>query len=207
MKMDNALLGITIYGDKKSGNCYKIQLVCALLSIDYDWIDVDILANECQTPAFKKLNPNAKIPLLVLSNGKTISESNAIVNFLAANSDLLPKPAFDLAKVQQWQFFEQYSHEPFIAVARFINKYLGLPAAREQEYLAKQVGGHKALKVMEEQLKKSDYLVGNTMSVADISLFAYTHVAPEGGVNLTIYPAIQAWIERIENQAAYVKMG
>lgn len=198
---------LTIYGDKKSGNCYKLQLTCALLNISYQWIEVDIMANECQSPSFKKLNPNAKIPLLWLSNGHTISESNAIINYLAAGSELLPSDAFTLAKVQQWQFFEQYSHEPYIAVARFINKYLGLPTDRQQEYEAKQLGGHKALQVMEEQLTVSHYLAGDKLSVADISLYAYTHVAHEGGVLLDDYKCIREWMRRIENNDAYIRMG
>jgi glutathione S-transferase len=111
-----------------------------------------------------------------------------------------------LAKVQQWQFFEQYSHEPYIAVARFINKYLGLPKDRKAEYEAKQVGGHKALQVMEEQLKVSQYLAGDQLTVADISLYAYTHVAPEGGVLLDDYKHIGEWMRRIENNSAYVSM-
>lgn len=197
----------TIYGDKKSGNCYKLQLICALLNISYEWVDVDIMANECQSPSFKKLNPNAKIPLLLLSNGQTISESNAIINYLAAGSELLPSDSFTLAKVQQWQFFEQYSHEPYIAVARFINKYLGLPKDRLAEYEAKQVGGHKALQVMEDQLKVSQYLAGDQLTVADISLYAYTHVAPEGGVLLDDYKYIREWMKRIENNDAYCRMG
>jgi glutathione S-transferase len=197
---------LTIYGDKKSGNCYKLQLTCALLNISYQWVDVNIMANECQSPSFKKLNPNEKIPLLLLGNGQTISESNAIINFLAAGSKLLPSDSFMLAKVQQWQFFEQYSHEPYIAVARFINKYLGLPKDRKAEYEAKQVGGHKALQVMEEQLKVSQYLAGDQLTVADISLYAYTHVAPEGGVLLDDYKHIGEWMRRIENNSAYVSM-
>jgi len=198
---------LIVYGDKKSGNCYKIQLVCAFLNIEYKWLDVDIMANECQSPAFIKLNPNAKIPLLLLASDQTISESNAIINYLAAGSTLVPTDSFLLAKVQQWQFFEQYSHEPYIAVARFINKYLGLPKDREQEYKAKQLGGHEALRIMDGQLKQSDYLVGNTMTVADISLFAYTHVAPQGGVSLGDYPNIQRWIQRIEAENGFMKMG
>lgn len=206
METTSSIAEFIIYGDQKSGNCYKLQLTCSLLNINYQWIDVDILANECQTSSFKKLNPNAKIPLLLLSNGETISESNAIINYLAAGSKLLPTKPFALAKVQQWQFFEQYSHEPFIAVARFINKYLGLPEDRKKEYEAKQLGGHKALRVMEDQLKKTDYLVGEHLTTADISLFAYTHVAPEGGVLLDDYPYIRAWISRIEAHDTYIKM-
>lgn len=198
---------IKVYGDKKSGNCYKVQLICELLSLEYQWVDIDILAKETQTQQFLALNPNAKIPLLQLSNDQTLSESNAIINYLAASSKLLPTDAFALAKVQQWQFFEQYSHEPYIAVARFINKYLNLPEARVQEFKDKQVGGHKALAVMEQQLSKSNYLAGHTLSTADISLYAYTHVADEGGFELTDYPYIQAWMKRIENTSGYFIMG
>ena len=195
-----------VYGDRRSGNCYKVQLICALLDIDYQWIDIDILADECQTEAFKNLNPNAKIPLVVIDNEHILSESNAIINYLAYNSGLIPNEPFDLAKMQQWQFFEQYSHEPFIAVARFINKYLGMPSARRQEYASKQLGGHKALHIMEGQLKQTAYLVGDKMSCADISLFAYTHVAHEGGFELDHYPFIQAWIKRVESCEGFVSM-
>ncbi len=196
-----------IYGDRRSGNCYKIQLVCDLLAIEYDWVDVDILAGETKSPEFLKVNPNGKIPCLVLDDGRCLAESNAIVNFLAAESSLSPKDHYQQALVQQWQFFEQYSHEPFIAVARFINKYLGLPKEREAEYLAKQQGGYKALDVMEQQLAKSNFLIGDEFTTADISLFAYTHVAEEGGFDLGKYKAINAWISRIEGQQGFTKMG
>lgn len=196
-----------VYGDKKSGNCYKIQLVCALLDIEYDWVDMDILQNDCQTDEFKTLNPNAKIPLLVLDDGRMLSESNAIINYLASDSELVPSDKYNMAQMQQWQFFEQYSHEPYIAVARFINKYLGLPAERMQEYKDKQAGGCKALDVMEKALKNSEYLVGNSISCADISLYAYTHVADEGGFDLSPYPFVQAWINRIKSHKLYISMG
>ncbi len=195
-----------IYGDLQSGNCYKVKLVCALLDIEYDWIEVDILADETNKPEFLEKNPNGKIPLLELSDGRYLSESNAIINFLAAGSQLLPQDAFALAKVQQWQFFEQYSHEPYIAVARFIAKYLGLPSDRQAEYESKQAGGYKALNVMEEQLKKSQYLAGKSLTTADISLYGYTHVAEEGGFDLTKYPAIQSWLDRIASEPQYVGM-
>ncbi len=195
-----------IYGDIQSGNCYKVKLICALLEIEHDWIEVDILAGDTKKPEFLEKNPNGKIPLLELSNGRYLSESNAIINFLAAGSDLLPQNAFDLAKVQQWQFFEQYSHEPYIAVARFIAKYLGLPSERKAEYESKQAGGYKALNVMEQQLKKSKYLTGNNLTTADISLYSYTHVAGEGGFDLTKYPAIQSWLDRIASKPKYIGM-
>ncbi|WP_421862992.1 glutathione S-transferase family protein [Marinobacter adhaerens] len=186
-----------IYGDPQSGNCYKVQLVCQLLNIDHQWIDVDILAGDTKSDDFLKKNPNGKIPLLELDSGETLSESNAIINYLAFGSDLYPNGRLAQARVLQWQFFEQYSHEPFIAVARFINKYLGLPADKAEKYAAKQTGGHKALHVMEQQLAETPFLAGEKVTTADISLYAYTHVADEGGFKLEAYPAIRAWLDRV----------
>lgn len=165
-----------IYGDTKSGNCYKVQLVCQLLNTDHQWIDVDILAGDTKSDDFLKKNPNGKIPLLELDSGETLSESNAIINYLAFGSDLYPNDGLDQARVMQWQFFEQYSHEPFIAVARFINKYLGLPADKADEYAAKQTGGHKALQVMEQQLAQTLFLTGENVTTADLSLLSLIHI-------------------------------
>lgn len=195
-----------IYGDLMSGNCYKLKLVCDLLQLEHEWQHVDVLREETRAPAFLRLNPNAKVPLLELDDGRTLSESNAILNYLATDSALLPQDSFALAKVLQWQFFEQYSHEPYIAVARFIARYLGLPEERRAEYHAKQPGGHRALAVMELQLQQSDFLVGNQLSTADISLYAYTHIAPEGGFDLADYPAIRAWLARVEAVPGYEPM-
>ncbi|WP_369855379.1 glutathione S-transferase family protein [Candidatus Thalassolituus haligoni] len=195
-----------IYGDSQSGNCYKIQLVCAMLNIPHQWITVDILAGETRSAAFLRKNPNGKIPTLELDDGRTLSESNAIINYLAADSDLLPKDTFTLAKMQQWQCFEQYSHEPYIAVARFIAKYQGMPASRQAEYKAKQSGGYLALGVMEQQLAATPYLCGDQLTNADISLYAYTHVAHEGGFELERYPAIQAWLDRVEATPGFIAM-
>jgi glutathione S-transferase len=186
-----------IYGDAQSGNCYKVQLVCQLLNIEHQWIDVDILAGETKSDDFLKKNPNGKIPLLELDSGETLSESNAIINYLAFGSDLYPNDRLAQARVLQWQFFEQYSHEPFIAVARFINKYLGLPADKAEEYAAKQTGGHKALQVMERQLAQTPFLTGENATTADVTLYGYTHVADEGGFELETYPAIRAWLDRV----------
>jgi len=197
---------VKIYGDIQSGNCYKVKLLCALLDIEHEWIHVDILAGETGTPEFLAKNPNGKIPLLELVDGRCLSESNAILNFLASESDLLPQDNFQLAKVHQWQFFEQYSHEPFVAVARFIAKYLGLPEARRADYESKQEGGNKALSVMEAQLIKTPYLVGDKLTTADIALYGYTHVAHEGGFDISKYPAIQSWLGRIASNPKYVGM-
>ncbi|MEM6300707.1 MAG: glutathione S-transferase family protein [Pseudomonadota bacterium] len=196
-----------IFGDKRSGNCYKVQLVCELLDLVYEWEKVDILAGDTSQENFLGKNPNGKIPVLELDDGRCLSESNAIINYLAAASPLIPDDPFDAAKVLQWQFFEQYSHEPYIAVARFIAKYLGMPQDRVEEYEAKQAGGHRALAVIEEQLGQTRFLVGETMTTADISLYAYTHVAHEGGFELTHYPQIRGWVSAIEKTPGYVPLG
>jgi glutathione S-transferase len=136
-----------------------------------------------------------------------LSESNAIIDYLAEGTDLYPTDRLARARVLQWQFFEQYSHEPYIAVARYINRYLGLPESRRQEYESKQTGGIKALQVMEEQLEKTPFLTGKDYSVADISLYAYTHVADEGGFDLSAFPAVVAWQSRVKAQRGHVTIG
>ena len=195
-----------VYGDSRSGNCYKIQLVLALLGKTCEWVDIDILQGETHTDEFIGKNPVGKIPLLELSDGRCLSESNAIINYLAAGSTLIPSKAFDYAKMLQWQFFEQYSHEPAIAVARFINVFLGLPEERKAEFHAKQEAGHKALAVMETQLNQTPFLVSEHLSLADISLYAYTHVAHEGGFDLSSYPGITRWLALIAEQRGYMPM-
>jgi glutathione S-transferase len=152
------------------------------------------------------MNPNGKIPVLVLDDGRVLWESNAIVNFLAEESRLLPKGGYLFAQVLQWQFFEQYSHEPYIAVARFIAKYLGLPEDRREEFESKQPGGRRALGVMESRLATRPYLIADCLTVADISLYAYTHVAHEGGFDLGPFPGIRAWLQRIAAEPKYVGM-
>jgi glutathione S-transferase len=196
-----------LYGDALSGNCYKIQLLLAFLQRDYTWCEIDILKGATQTLEFLNMNPNGKIPLLELDDGRFLSESNAILGYLAEGSVFVPQDPYLKAKVYEWMFFEQYSHEPCIAVARFIQKYLAMPKAREQEYQALQAKGHKALAIMERQLSLSEYLVGNVLTLADIALYAYTHVADEGGFDLAQYPNIQAWCKRIEGQSDYRRMG
>lgn len=195
-----------IYGDAISGNCYKIKLLMSLLNIEHEWIHVDVVSGDTRQPGFIEKNPNGKVPLLEISKGEYLSESNAIINYLADGTDYLPSDRLQRARVLEWQFFEQYSHEPFIAVARFINTYLGLPAEREEEFHSKQEGGHKALAIMESALSRSDYLVGGTLTIADISLYAYTHVAEEGGFRLQGYPHILAWFKRIESTKGYIQM-
>lgn len=195
-----------IYGDVGSGNCYKIKLLLSLLKINHKWVHVDILNKETQTDDFLSLNPNGKIPVLVLDDGRVLSESNAILGYVAEGTKFIPTDPFIKAKMYQWMFFKQYSHEPFIAVARFINKYLGLPAERIEEYHNLQPKGHKALSIMDKALVEYDYLVGNELTIADIALYAYTHVAEEGGFDLKLYPNIRAWCQRIREYLGYVDM-
>lgn len=198
---------MNLYGDSRSGNCYKIKLLAALLDIRLVWIGIDILAGDTHNDDFLGRNPNGKIPLLELDDGQFLAESNAILNYLAEGTDWLPNDRLARAQVLQWQFFEQYSHEPYIAVARFISLYLGLPVDRRAEYESRKAGGYRALDVMERQLSQSHWLVGDSPTIADISLYAYTHVAHEGGFDLESYPAIRAWLARIANLPGYVPIG
>lgn len=195
-----------VFGDILSGNCYKIKLLMGFLDIDHEWNHVDILAGETRTDAFRLMNPNMKIPVMDLGDGRYLSESNAILNYLAEGTGYLPTGAFERAQVLQWQFFEQYSHEPFIATARYINKYLGLPKEREAEYYGKHEGGYRALSIMEQQLKQTRYLTGNHVTIADISLYAYSHVANEGGFKLDEYTNIRRWFGDIESLPNYIAM-
>jgi len=195
-----------VYGDHRSGNCYKVKLMLHLLGRDYQWIPVDILRGESREASFLKKNPNGKIPVLELDDGACLWESNAILNYLAEGSEFLPADARLRTQVLQWQFFEQYSHEPFVAVARFIKLYLGMPDDRLDEYAAKQLDGYRALDVMEQQLERTQYLVGDRYSIADVALYAYTHVAEEGGFSLADYPAIRAWLIRVASHPRHVGM-
>lgn len=195
-----------VYGDIRSGNCYKIKLLLCLLDLPHEWVHVDILDGETSTAPFLAMNPNAKIPVLEIDAGVFLPESNAILNYLAEGSAFLPQERLARARVLQWQFFEQYSHEPYIAVARFISKFLGLPEERRPEFLSKQEGGHKALRVMEAQLARTPFLAGDTYTIADISLYAYTHVAHEGGFELGAYPAVSAWLRRVAAHPRHVSI-
>lgn len=197
---------LKVYGDSRSGNCYKVKLACAELGIVYEWQDVDIMAGETRTPEFLAMNPNGKIPVLALPNDRYLAESNAIIAYLADGTRLLGRDAFERAEVLQWMFFEQYSHEPNIATARFVVKYLGNPPERAQWLEERRAAGYKALGVMERVLSKAPFMLGDDFTLADVSLFAYTHVAHDGGFDLGDYPAIRSWIERIRERPRFLPM-
>lgn len=195
-----------VFGDMLSGNCYKVKLLMQFLHISHEWVHVDILANETHTDDFQQKTPNERIPVIELAADVYLWESNAILNYLADGTPFLPQDRYQRAQVLQWQFFEQYSHEPYIATARYINKYLGLPREREAEYHGKQIGGHKALAVMDKHLAENQFFLDNRATIADISLYAYTHVAEEGGFDLANYANIQRWLGDFESIPGYIKM-
>ncbi len=195
-----------VYGDLLSGNCYKVKLLLHMLDIPHEWIHIDVTKAETHSDEFKAINPNAKIPALVLDQGEVLCESNAILNYLADGTDYLPSKKMQRAQVLQWQFFEQYSHEPYVAVARYIKLYLGLPHDRMEEFESKKIGAAKALKVMEQHLLDHRFFVAEMFTIADISLYAYTHVAQDGDIDLKAYPAITAWMQRIEAKLKHKTM-
>jgi glutathione S-transferase len=185
-----------IYGDINSGNCLKVKWVCDRLALSYDWVAIDTLKQETRTPEFLKLNDAGQVPAVALDDGRTLAQSNAIIRYLGRGTDLIPSDAFAQAKMDEWLFWEQYSHEPFIAVCRFHMFYLGKPAAGLDPDKVKR--GYAALARMEHQLAVTPFLVGNAVSLADVSLLAYTRVAHEGGFDLAFYPAVRRWIGETE---------
>jgi glutathione S-transferase len=195
---------IEIYGDSISGNCYKLQLACAQLGVAHEWHEVDIMAGATQSAEFVAMNFNGKVPVAVLPDGHYLAESNAILSYLADSSELAGKSRYEKASVLQWMFFEQYSREPSIATSRFIIKYLGNPPERQADLESKRGGGYRALDVMERQLRVCHFIANDRYSIADISLYAYTHVANEGGFDLSDYPKINAWLSRVEQQENHV---
>lgn len=196
-----------LYGDAFSGNCYKVQLMLALSKRRYAFEPVDILAGDTRSDAFLARNPNGRVPLLELDDGRLLAESNAILNYLAEDTPWLPARGYERAEVLQWQCFEQYSHEPFIATSRYIRRYLGNPPERAADLAAREAPGYAALDVMESHLAIRDYFAAGRYTIADISLYAYTHVADEGGFSLDAYPAVRAWLARIAAWPGHVAMG
>lgn len=195
---------ITIHGMCASGNCYKLQLLLSQLDQPYRWIEVDTLNGGTRTPEFLAKNPNGKVPLLELEDGRCLAESNAILCYLAEASPLLPNERWARAQTLQWLFFEQYSHEPYVAVARFIAKFLPADHPRRAELPRLQARAHQALAVMERELATRDFMVASGYSIADIALYAYTHVAHEGEFDLSTYSSINAWMKRVAARPGHV---
>jgi len=197
---------LEIFGDSRSGNCYKLQLVCAQLGIDYLWHDIDVMSGDTRTEDFLAMNPNGKVPVVRLPDGRYLSESNAILYYLADGTELAGNDVFERANILRWMFFEQYSHEPYLAVVRFIVRFLGDPPARRAEVEARREQGYRALDVMEKVLTEHPFIAEDRYTIADIALYAYTHVAADGGFDLGRYPRIRSWLERVKQQDGYLPM-
>ena len=187
---------IKIYGDSNSGNCLKVKWVCDRVARPYRWVEVDMLKGETRTAQFLKLNGAGQVPVVEFDDGRTLAQSNAIIRYLASGSDLIPSDAFAAAKMDEWLFWEQYSHEPYVAVCRFQMRYLGKPVSELDPDKVKR--GYAALARMEGQLSATRFLVGDVVSLADVALVAYTRVAHEGGFQLDGYAAIRRWIGETE---------
>ncbi|MFA5984341.1 MAG: glutathione S-transferase family protein [Methylococcaceae bacterium] len=194
-----------LYDFLPSGNCYKIRLLLNQLGIAYARVNIDILKNESRTAEFLKINPNGRTPVLC-HDGMYLAESNAILWYLAANTRFLPNGNFAQAQVLQWLFFEQYSHEPNLATARYWVSILKAEEEYKAQLKVKIKLGYAALDVMELHLSSQHFFVANQYSIADIALYAYTHVAEEGNFDLSVYPKIKQWLLRVEEQDKYIKI-
>ena len=194
-----------LYNSMVSGNCYKVRLLCAHLGLPLELRELDVVDRSNRPEVLGGLNPALRVPTLVLDDGRALGESGAICWYLGEGTRFLPNDRYERAQVLQWMFFEQYDHEPAIAVARFWLAYAGRPASDFADELpAKQAAGYRALDAMERRLASRDWLVGGGMTLADIALYAYTHVAEEGGFELSRYPAIGAWLDRVAAEPGHV---
>ena len=195
---------LRLYDFLESGNGYKVRLLLAHLELAYELIERDILKGETRTPEFLAKNPNGKIPLLELEDGTFLSESNAILFHLSQGTPYWPEEPLAQAQVMQWMFFEQHKHEPAIAEARFWLHFLEMTDERQSQLAQKQEAGRAVLRLMEDHLSDRRFIVGDSYTIADISLYAYTHVADEGGFNLDDYPAVMTWLEQVAGQPRHV---
>jgi len=197
---------LRLYDFYDSGNGYKARLALAQLDIPYEYIEIDIEKGESRTREFLARNPNGRIPVLELENGAFVPESNAILCYLAEGTKLMPSDRYERAQVLQWLFFEQYNHEPNIATARYWLRHGHLTPSREPLFAQKRLAGYAALGVMEGHLASRTFFVGERYSIADIALYAYTHVGDQGGFELKRYPAVCAWLDRVRAQPGHVPL-
>jgi glutathione S-transferase len=194
---------VLLYNSQVSGNCYKVRLLLAHLGLPYERREVSVIDRSERLALLGELNPGLRVPTLVLDDGRPLAESDAILAYFAEGTPYLPADRYERAQVLQWLFFEQYSHEPNIAVVRFWVAIADAPPP-EGELEARRRGGLAALQAMERHLGDRAYLVGERFTIADIALYAYTHVAPEGGFDLAPYPALGAWLDRVAGQPGHV---
>jgi glutathione S-transferase len=197
---------LTLYDYLDSGNGYKIRLLLALLKRPYHWVEIDILTGATRVPAFLAKNPNGRIPTLQLEDGSYLAESNAILWYLGEGSRFVPPDPLGRAQVLQWMFFEQYSHEPYVATPRFIKRHLPQDSPRHAELPTRLAQGRAALAVMDAQLATRHYFVTERYTIADMALYAYTHVADEAGLELGPYPHVRAWLARVAAEPGHVPL-
>jgi glutathione S-transferase len=195
---------LRLYDDPISGNGYKVRLVLTQLGLPFEYVPLDIMKSETRTPEFLAKNPNGRIPTLRLEDGTHLAESCAIIWYLAEGTTLAPADRLARAQTLQWMFFEQYSHEPYVAVARFWHHLPAMSEEQKRQLPDKMKRGYAALDVMETHLSSRRFFVGETYGLADIALYAYTHVAGEGGFDLSRYPAIGAWMKRVAEQPNHI---
>jgi glutathione S-transferase len=194
---------VLLYNSQVSGNCYKVRLLLAHLGLEYERQEVDVVDRSNRRELLGELNPALRVPTLVLDDGRPLAESNAILCYFAEGTPYLPEDRYERAQVLQWLFFEQYAHEPHIAVVRFLVAFSGSPPP-DEELERRRRGGYTALDAMEGHLADRAFFVGERFTIADISLYAYTHVADEGGFELDRYPAVRAWLDRVADQPGHV---
>ncbi|QDH71796.1 glutathione S-transferase family protein [Lysobacter alkalisoli] len=197
---------MTVHGFSPSGNCHKVRLLLEQLGREYRWVEVRSDDGSTRTPGFIAKNPNGKVPMIELDDGRVLVESNAILHWLAEGTGYLPDDPWQRAQALSWMFFEQYSHEPYIAVARFICGWTPLDSPRRAELPVLRERGRMALAVMERHLQSHDWFTGARYGIADVALFAYTDVAGHGGIGLDQFPCVQAWLERVRSTPGFVPM-
>jgi len=197
---------LRLYQAQRSGNCYKVRLLMTQLGIEFETVEVDIIRGESRTADFLAKNPNGRVPLLEMEDGQYLAESNAMLFYLSEGTEYFPSDRLDRACVMQWLFFEQYSHEPYLATSRYWIALLGKAEEYREQLNQRREPGYAALGVMERHLTHNFFFVGDRYTIADIALYAYTHVAPEGGFDLTPFPKVCEWLDRVQLQPRHISI-
>lgn len=204
MRSESGARPLRLHQTWYSGNCYKVGLLLHQLGIPFERVEVDLAAGQTRTPEFRAFAPLGRVPVVELPDGTVLAESNAILCYFAEGTPLLPDDRLERAQVLQWLFWEQYSHEPYVAVPRAWVRYFGVPPGKEAELEERRDRGRQALAVMDRHLQRRPFFVGDRYTIADIALYAYTHVAEDGGLSLTDLPALGQWLDRVRDQPRHI---